>query len=475
MNKNFLFLISLSGVITVSAQKTEEFVTVQASNQYSHPSFFKRLILGSNYRKEWETAVKLPVFQLNKLGLVIKELGGGMQTKSLQMEDAKGKEWVLRTVEKEVTPNLPKPLQGTFVEDVLQDMISAAHPYAPLTIPALASAIGIVVPSPTFYYVPDDPALGEHRALFAHTVCMLEEREPTLDNSDTHNTLDALEKLVEKNSNRIMQKQVLKARLLDMLIADWDRHADQWRWGVKDSSGAKYFYAIPRDRDQAYFHSNGLLVKIARQFVLKHFVGFRDNLSKIKQLNFKSWNFDKTFINDLTKDEWKEVISEVQNSLTDNVIDNAVKKLPAEIYPLNGPLIANKLKNRRNELMQAGLKYYDYITHTITVNGTDEKELFNVKGSGENLQVQVFTKAGAKIFDRLVLPHETKVLELVGLGSNDEFIIEPSANSSIKLHLHGGTGEDIYDLQGKTKSSITDFKSEQNHIKKRGGAKITLE
>lgn len=475
MNKNFLFLIGLFCVAAVQAQTTGEFVTVQASNQYSRPSFFKRIFLGSNYRKEWATGVKLPVFRLNNLGLVIKELGGGMQTKSLQMEDAQGRKWALRTVEKDVTPNLPKFLQGTFVEAVLQDMISAAHPYAPLTVPTLASAIGVVVPAPTFYYVPNDPALGEYRPIFAHTVCMLEQREPTPDNSETENTPDALEKLINKNSYRVMQKQVLKARLLDMLIADWDRHADQWRWGTKDSGGAKYLYAIPRDRDQAYFQSNGLLVKIARQFVLKHFVGFRSNLSKIKQLNFKSWKFDQTFMNELTKNDWKETIAYVQNNLTDNVISDAVKKLPPEIYPINGPLIERKLKSRRNGLMKAGLKYYDYIAQTIKVNGTDEVETFKLTGVGGNIQVQVFTKGGDKIFDRLVLASETANVELRGLGGDDQFLIEPGTNSSIKVNIYGGTGTDVYNLKGKSKAAVTDFKSEQNQLKNTAGAKVVLQ
>ena len=27
------------------------------------------------------------------------------------------------------------------------------------------------------------------------------------------------------------EKEYIKARLFDMLIGDWDRHSDQWRWG----------------------------------------------------------------------------------------------------------------------------------------------------------------------------------------------------------------------------------------------------
>ena len=69
--------------------------------------------------------------------------------------------------------------------------------------------------------------------------------------------------MVEDNDHRADQKAVLKARLLDMLIADWDRHFDQWKWGTRDTGKGRIYYPIPKDRDQALAYSDGFIVKFA--------------------------------------------------------------------------------------------------------------------------------------------------------------------------------------------------------------------
>jgi hypothetical protein len=37
-----------------------------------------------------------------------------------------------------------------------------------------------------------------------------------------------------------------------MLIGDWDRHYDQWRWAEYKKKGQVIYRPIPRDRDQAF-------------------------------------------------------------------------------------------------------------------------------------------------------------------------------------------------------------------------------
>ena len=90
---------------------------------------------------------------------------------------------------------------------------------------------------------------------------MLEKSNPTLDDSDSKSTDGLYEKLKESSENFVDDTTLLKARLLDMLIADWDRHADQWKWGTTDTGKGKLYYPVPRDRDQAFFNSDGLLLK----------------------------------------------------------------------------------------------------------------------------------------------------------------------------------------------------------------------
>lgn len=297
---------------------------------------------------------------------------------------------------------------------------------------------------------------------------MLEQKEPTPDRSKTENTEDFEKELLKENDHLIIQQAVLRARLLDMLVADWDRHADQWRWAKRDSGKVQYYYAIPRDRDQAFFYSNGLLVKIARLVALRHMVGFQDDLNGLKNLNHKSWEFDRLFLNELDSKDWTTIIKSVQASLTNEVIHSAVNQLPPPIYAISGPTIEYKLKARRDALLESGLKYYDFLSRYATVNGTNEAEYFRVSGAGDSLQVQVFDqkdgKPGRKIYERVFRHSETGQVTLHGYGGNDQFVVEEQTHSNIQVQLIGGKGSDVYEIRGNLNGDIYDLKSENNKV-----------
>ena len=80
-----------------------------------------------------------------------------------------------------------------------------------LTVPDLAKAAGVIVAKAKLFYVPDDPAFGEFRSLFANTVCFLEDREPTPDQSETEDTEEVMEKVLEKNDHQLLQKDSLES------------------------------------------------------------------------------------------------------------------------------------------------------------------------------------------------------------------------------------------------------------------------
>lgn len=471
-------LIDFSAELLAQRGVATDSVVWQASKKYQNPSMFRQFFLGKNYRKEWATPVKLPVFSSKKQGLTVVELGGGQQTKSLRLKDRQGIEWVLRTIDKDVEKAMPEKLRNTTAQRITQDMISAAHPYAPVTIAPLSKAIGIVSPVPTIYFVPEDPGLEPYSTIFANSVCLLEQREPTPDRSETKSTSNLLEDLLEENDRFIIQQAVLKARLLDMLIADWDRHADQWRWGKVDSGRVNFYYAIPRDRDQAYFYSNGLLIKLARIVALPHLVGFRDDLSQLQQLNYKSWKFDDVFLNKLDRGQWETTIKMVQKNWSDDLIEKAVRQLPPEVYPISGPLIEEKLKKRRNDLLKQGMKYYRFLAHEVTINGTDEAEIFKVSGNQSHLIVQVFDKKdgkeGRKIYERKFIPSETHRISFFGFGGKDEFIVQEEAAAKIKLSISGGEGEDRYQINGSVKNKIYDSPTENNKMEGKSKSKIRM-
>lgn len=446
-------------------------VVISASDQYKDWNGFKKVFLGTNYRKEWNTPITLKVFNIRKEkgGLEIKSLGGGKQTKSLLLVDKNGKEWTLRTVDKDPEKALPKNLRGTLAQGIVQDMISASHPYAPLVVPDLAKAVGVIAEKPQFFFVPDDPALGYYKPLFANTVCMLEDRDPTISNSkdDSKSTGKIINKMLEDNEHHVDQGKVLNARLLDMLIGDFDRHADQWKWGTNDTGKGKLYYPIPRDRDQAFFRSDGLLVKYLKGKSMPFLQGFNKKLKDIKGLNFVAKDFDRIFLNNLDESTWQKIISNFQSELTDDVIRKAVKNLPPAIATIDADIIAGKLISRRDKLGVKGINYYKFLAERVTVTGSNKSEYFHIKNYPYGLILTAYKKndktdSGAIMYNRVFHDKDTKELVIYGLNGDDKFEIDDNVNSGVKLRLIGGKGNDTFNLKGNALNFVYDLTTEKN-------------
>ncbi len=356
-------------IIPALHSSAQDSVTAVASRRYEHPSAGDKLFVGRNYREVWAMPVRAKVFRLKTShgGFTVKELGGGMQTKSLHLDDAAGSPWVLRSLEKSVDKAMDASgIHNRQVRTLSQQMISAAQPYGPLSLPPMAKALGILSTEPELVFVPDDAAFGPYRAMFANSLCMLEQREPVFFEGDK---VIGTEKMLRKMSDepaafRLDQKMLLQARLLDMLVADWDRHGDQWKWELhKEAGGKTHIYPIPRDHDQAYFNSTGLVFGATHLLGIHSFAGFREDL-KLRPLNYKQWAFDKTMLKDLSEDDWRAGIRSFQEKLTDAVLIAGLRRMPREVYAAIGAETLSILRQRRDDMLRAGMRYYRFLqTH----------------------------------------------------------------------------------------------------------------
>ena len=447
-------------------------VNVAASERYANAGKIQRWIIGNNYREEWSELINMPVFHINKEkgGFKITGLGGGKQTKSLKLEDSRGGEWTLRTIDKDPDKAIPEVFRNSIGEDIVQDLVSTAHPYGALVVPELAKANGTVVAKPELFFVPDDPALGYYRPIFANRVCMLESRNPTPDGEDTKSTAKLLEKMVEESDHRPDQEAVLKARLLDMLIADWDRHFDQWKWGTNDTGKGRIYYPVPKDRDQALSYSDGLLIKYVSNNRLPFLKGLRHDIPKLKWLNWSARDFDRLFLNDLSAEDWTRIVNEFSNNITDSIIERAVNRLPDKIFSISGPTIIEKLKSRREVLKTKALDYYKFISSYVNIPGSNMAEYYKVSNDENGrLQVSVYERlndrdTGFKIYQRSFDPKVTEEIRLYGLHGNDLFEIDDNVNSRIKIRIIGGKGNDTFDIRGNVRNYLYDMDTSANVI-----------
>ena len=449
--------------------KDKDTVIVAASDRYKARLGFRKSFLGSNYRKEWSTPITMREFNISKEkgGLTIKSLGGGKQTKSLRLTDKEGVEWTLRSVDKDPEKALPANLRGTLAQGIVQDMISASNPYAPLVVPGLARAVGVITPDPEFFFVPDDPAFGLYRNMFAHTVVMLEKRDPRADFTDTKSTGKVINKMLEDNDHHIDQEKVLTARLLDMLIGDFDRHGDQWKWGTEDTGIGKLYFPIPKDRDQAFFNSDGLLLRLLSKKQMPFLQGFKMHIRDINGLNWVARDFDRFFLNNLDEAKWNEITIKFQRQLSDEAIWNAVSQLPAPIAALDANTIAQKLISRRDDLLKDALKYYRFISKVVSVTGSNKPEYFHVKSHPGGLQLTVYKKldktdSASVMYNRVFDDRVTRELRLYGLNGNDKFEIDADVSSKIKIRVIGGKGNDTFDLKGNVRNVVYDLSTEKN-------------
>jgi hypothetical protein len=431
--------------------------------------------LGKNYREEWATKIEVPVFKLNeeKGGLKILQRGGGRQTLSLRLEDSLGREYTLRSIDKYPEKALPEMLRKTFAEYLVQDQISAAHPYAAVVIPTLAKAAGIYHTNPKVVYVPDDPQLGIYRKDFANQMMMFEERAAGkgggLDyfgNADKMiSSTKLLAQLQKDNDNQVDQKFFLRSRLFDMWIGDWDRHEDQWRWAEFDEKKSKVYRPIPRDRDQAFFVNEGRIPKfIGLPFIMFQFEGFNDQIRWPSGLMFSGRFIDRKFLTELTKEDWLAVADELAAKLTDAVIDSAVREWPDEIYKLHGEEIARKLKSRRALLSQDALEHYLFLSRVVSITGSDKREKFDVERlENGNVIVKIFKlnksgDAGKSVYTREFIANETEEVRLYGLGADDQFSIT-GKDSDMRVKVIGGDGGDNVEAAQARKVEVFDSKS----------------
>ncbi|MFI5219940.1 MAG: hypothetical protein ACHQNT_10665, partial [Bacteroidia bacterium] len=302
-------------------------ITVAADSRLKAGKF-KEFFLGKHYRDAWTTHVKVPVLDLSheQGGLEILKKGGGFQTKSLRLRDPKGEEYSLRSVIKYPERLLGEEMMHTLAADIVKDQASTTHPYAPLVVDNLSDAAGVFHSNPKMVYIPNDKKLEEYRKDFGNTLALFEQRAdgkftPSENFGNAREAISSsklLNELHKDNDNRIDQYALLKSRLFDIWIHDWDRHEDQWRWGVIKCSAEnaehckqlkakdKYYVAIPRDRDQAFAKFDGVFPWIAgRKWALRKFQDFKTDIRDVPGFNFNARNFDHAFLSELTREDWE--------------------------------------------------------------------------------------------------------------------------------------------------------------------------
>ncbi|MDY7394957.1 metallophosphoesterase [Aureibaculum sp. 2210JD6-5] len=474
-------------------------VSVYTKEETDKSDFFKS-VWGDHYRDIYSTKIKAKVATLDTLygGLEIVRKGGGHQTRSLRLKTKDGKELNMRALRKSATQYLQTVLfKDTYVEDefektnvegLILDFYTAAHPYAFLVIPDLSEVAGLYHTNPKIYFIPKHKYLGKYNAEYGGELYMIEERpeenytgERTFGYADDiESTHDIIEKIREDEKYKIDETAYIKARLFDMLVGDWDRHQDQWRWAQFDQeNGDKLFRPIPRDRDQVFANFDGALLDIVRVMagLTKQLQVYDAELKDVKWINSAGIKLDRTLIQQSDKEIWINAAKFLQDNITDNVIEKAFSKIPEEVQDKTLQDIKDKLKGRRGNLVDIAERYYNYLNELVILTGTDKDDYIEVIRSGnKETTVKISRIKGGKksdvLVNRVLNRDVTKEIWIYGLDDKDVFEVTGKANNPIKIKIIGGQENDSYIINNGRAITVYDHKTKKNTVEKNKGARL---
>ena len=470
--------------------------SVYTSEEVQKSNFYK-FLWGERYRSSYGKKVKVNTVNLDTIfgGVFPVRKGGGNQSKSLRLEDKQGRQYVMRALRKQSTQYLQaaifknqfigESLDDDFTSKLLTDGFTGAHPYAPFVVGDLADAVGIYHTNPKLYYVPKQLSLGDYNTDFGDELYMIEEH--TSEGHDDKasfgfrnnliSTHELMKEIAKDEDIVIDEGAYIKARLFDMLIGDWDRHNDQWRWIEFEEKGKSIYRPMPRDRDQAFSKmSDGFILTAA----VKLFPGARllrsysEDLVDVKGVNVEPFPIDMALILQSEKHVWDQQVKLIKDNVTDEVIENAFKNnIPKEIQNEDVEEIIRFLKARRENLQKISDRYFEVLNKFAVIKGTNKDDWFDIErlpnGKTKITAYRIIGGEKADIFhERTYSRNSTKEIWIYALDDKDYLKVYGNGDKQIKIRLIGGLNNDTYEILNKKKIKIYDFKSKKNTFLTKG-------
>ena len=431
-------------------------VRLAAGPQYARSAAWQ-FFFGTHYRQVWATPVTVPVLRLATAvpgGLVPLQAGGSYQSHTLRLRAPDGREYVLRSVDKDMSAALSPGWKKNLLRGLLKDQTSATQPFGAYPAAYLAEATGVLHANPRLVFMGPDAGLGKFKAGYANALYLFEER-PNGDQrpvaSFGHaprvvNSAHMLAALRCRPSAHVPARAFLRARLLDLLVGDWSRREDQWRWATFPQAGRLAFRPVPRDRDQAFFlFDDGLVTRLVSWFAPKYQT-FRATirLENVDGLTITARALDRTLLISLSANDFREVADSVRASLSDAVLAQAFNSGPAEMRASLAAKFVPMLRTRREQLPAVAQQYFALLNKQAWLIGTDQAERFVLSEVGGDLRVQLLARRPGRpdslVSDRRFNRKITRQLDLYGLGGDDVFELRSALPEGIAVNLYDGAG-----------------------------------
>ena len=271
------------------------------------------------------------------------------------------------------------------------------------------------------------------------------------------------EGLEESPCERVDARAFLKARLIDFLIGDSDRHRGQWRWAQFPAGDCFTWLPVPEDRDKAFIDLDGQLMKLVRRIEPK-FVRFQEQYPSYKGLSRTGWELDRRLLSELEWSEWDETVVDTGAVRTAGPGDRRRRSAAAGTVLCAGGWTSSPrtLKIRRDTTRRVrGAVLRIHQQEQFEIRATDEDEYLELEHRVDGaLEIRI-SQAGTP--ERTLLqtypisrtrPGRCRIY-LHGGRRSDQLSSE--SVPGIKIRVDGGGGDDAYANNSRAGRRMTRF------------------
>ena len=216
---------------------------------------------------------------------------------------------------------------------------------------------------------------------------------------------------------------------------------------------------------------DGLLIDIARPLLPKAVRFRRDVRQPVTGSSSRRRTWTGGCWAGWTARTWDSVAVALRARLTDAVIDDAVRLLPAEYRALEGAELAAALRARRDRLPAAAAEYYRMMAREPEVYGSDAGDLAVVERQGGRRDGGAAPRRRAAsprapYFRRRFVPGETREVRVFLLGGDDR--AEVRGTGGMLVRVIGGAGGDALEDRGTADAPPSTTPAAANPLRRRG-------
>lgn len=490
----------MSATLTLTAQdkgKISDTIPLRSGNTIKKSIYSQQMkersrgydyFWGKHYRELYTIPITVSSSTINSLFGMLKETGQADEFHGIYMTDNNGRNYLVKPlggsssfIQSEFFREMynKEDFKDTYMDEFIGDAYTIVNPYTFIASDYMAKIAGLNSNDPHIYYIAPNATkdtIATGMSIADKLVSIT--RIPDLnEQKNIISTADLLKDLQADKSSTVNQDLYIRERIFDMLIGDWNKTPENWNWLKQTENSRTQYYPIVLDRSHAFMKVDGVLTgQMLSVLSLGFITDYKDRIKNIKKFNKLGFTLDVALTPQSTQSDWITQARYLKTKLTDEVIDEAFSRLPKEIQCEETDEIKVKLKNRRNNIEDIAIRYYEELQFNPSIPGSNNSDRFVMdKYHRDSIRLDIYDKrTDSLVFSHKYTKKNTKEIWLYGMDGDDSFETRGQENNKIPVYMLSGKGNNNYSIEPHSKTKVFGYPSQKNVLDTVHNAKVII-